>query len=948
MESLLNSPFGKLSVVAALAYGIIAEVNAAVCPPLVANGVVATINGCEITTTAGLGYGVYARNGGTANVNNSTITTSGTNAYGAYALNAGSKLVLSNTIINTTNSAAYGAYAQGVGAFASLDGVIITTAAINAVGVNITGGASGEIYNSMIETRGNNGHGISTSVLGTGSVASNVVVGGTKVVVYGINSYGISASDGNTMSFSNRGSVETKQNYEHAAYSARNSALTIDDSTLLTTALGAYGAYARTGAIINLQNNSTVSTLGNTAYGLISQAASTINATNTTVETFGSQSIGAYTFGGSRIDLINSEITTHGTGAYALYANAGAGVINTLNATNTQLVSDNAASIVANGGITNIFLSHVTNTSGTNEFLLVNTAATVEGPFELNGLSLPDGIGPNGVSESNALPTANPSQLLLIADNSTLTGDVRVAAESSADLFLQNNTILSGAIDPANLTIDATSLWNLTGDSVLNNLILSGVVSFQANGNNFKTLTVENDLIGNNGFISLNTFLGSDGSPSDLVIINGGTASGITGLIINNTTGLGALTTGNGIQVIDAINEGTTTGTAFQLVSPAIAGPFEYRLYRSGLDGTNENSWYLRSLCPPENPHCSVEPDPPVPPGPGPRPEYRQEIGLYPVLPAMTLLYGQALIDTLHQRVGQRKWVTDPITVDNSSKRIWGRVIGMRGDRDRITSRKYFRSSSYDYNFAAMQIGGDLYEHTTAQGTRNHVGVYGAFGRVQGDVKRPHRYLGSNEFVAYTIGGYWTLYSPTEAYIDTVLQGTSYTNARSNSSRIPALETGGWGFAASVEGGYPFAFQQQWLVEPQGQLVYQSIDLDNTRDIAALIRFRNNESLAGRLGIRLANKHEFGHTEGLKKLTTWFRPNYWYQFKGNPQAQFSSAAGYLPFQSQLEGSTLELNLGTTLDLPNHLALYANGSYGVGLNLHANTYNGQIGFKVALA
>lgn len=247
MESLFNFP--KLSVAAAFVYGLTAQVNAAVCPPLVANGVVSAINNCDITTTAGLGYGVYARNGGKAYVDNSTITTSGISAYGAYALNAGAQIVLKNTIINTSNSAAYGAYAQGVGAFASLDGVIITTAATNAVGVNITTGASGVIYNSTIDTNGSNGHGISSSVLGTGSVAGNVDIIGTKVVVHGINSYAISVSDGNTMSFT-QSSAQTTQNYEHAAYSARNSVLTINDSALLTDALGAYGAYARTGASI--------------------------------------------------------------------------------------------------------------------------------------------------------------------------------------------------------------------------------------------------------------------------------------------------------------------------------------------------------------------------------------------------------------------------------------------------------------------------------------------------------------------------------------------------------------------------------------------------------------------------------------------------------------------------------------------------------------------------
>jgi hypothetical protein len=52
--------------------------------------------------------------------------------------------------------------------------------------------------------------------------------------------------------------------------------------------------------------------------------------------------------------------------------------------------------------------------------------------------------------------------------------------------------------------------------------------------------------------------------------------------------------------------------------------------------------------------------------------------------------------------------------------------------------------------------------------------------------------------------------------------------------------------------------------------------------------------------------------------------------------------------AQLQGATLELNLGTTLDLPNNFSIYANGSYGFDLNMHATSYDGRLGCKVLLA
>ena len=124
--------------------------------------------------------------------------------------------------------------------------------------------------------------------------------------------------------------------------------------------------------------------------------------------------------------------------------------------------------------------------------------------------------------------------------------------------------------------------------------------------------------------------------------------------------------------------------------------------------------------------------------------------------------------------------------------------------------------------------------------------------------------------------------------------------------------------------------------------------LDTGRDIGAVIRFRDGEGVSGRLGLRIAHQWDVEENKKVKSLVTWFRPNFWYQFKGNPQAQFSSEYGFIPFQSQLEGSTLELNVGTTLNIDHHLAIFANGSYGTGLDLHLNSYDGRIGCKVMMS
>ena len=78
------------------------------------------------------------------------------------------------------------------------------------------------------------------------------------------------------------------------------------------------------------------------------------------------------------------------------------------------------------------------------------------------------------------------------------------------------------------------------------------------------TLTV-NNYVGNGGIMAMNTFLGTDGSPSDKLVISGGTATGSTSVRVTNAGGPGAETVANGIQVVQAINGGTTAPGAFTL-----------------------------------------------------------------------------------------------------------------------------------------------------------------------------------------------------------------------------------------------------------------------------------------------------------------------------------------------------------------------------------------------
>lgn len=534
-------------------------------------------------------------------------------------------------------------------------------------------------------------------------------------------------------------------------------------------------------------------------------------------------------------------------------------------------------------------------------------------------------------------------ETIRIADGATL-------SFTGSSLLVGGGTDSGGAqlgliVEAASTWVPGTGSFRLIGD-----LSNAGTVSL-ANGNVGDTLTValnpsappgaSGNYIGSGGALRLDTVLAGDGAQSDRLVIDGGGASGSTALMITNVGGLGDLTHLDGILVVDAVNGGSTQPGAFTLGAPAVQGPFEYSLYRGGLNGSTPENWYLRSVL-----NCAVEPTHPMcvqPPG-GDTPDYRSETSLYAALPSMVLLYGRTLLDTLHERQGDVS-VTD---ADAARSGRWARVMGQRGDRDGHASGIYGSGPQYDYDFWALQGGTDLYRNYTNNGHRSRAGAFFALGTGAGNVSHVDgARAGKNNFMAYSGGVYFTHYAPGDAYVDVQALGTWY-DADAKSDRLPALTTDGAGVSVSVEGGAPVKLGHGYRFEPQVQIVYQAIDLANSSDVAARVRFDDVSSLAGRVGFRVARDWQLrdGSNDDAGKLTAWIRPNLWYEFLGNPKTSFSSETGYIPFRADTSGATLELNAGLTVQVSGSAAVFANASYlvGVGGAAQGEAYDGKLGVK----
>lgn len=472
------------------------------------------------------------------------------------------------------------------------------------------------------------------------------------------------------------------------------------------------------------------------------------------------------------------------------------------------------------------------------------------------------------------------------------------------------------------------------------------------------TLTV-NSYVGAPGSrVALNTVLGADNSPSDKLVINGGSASGASTLQITNAGGGGALTTGDGIVVVDAANGATTAGSAFALGARAAAGAYEYLLVRGGT--TNGESWFLRTTLPPTAPGAAAPPPAPAPPDGAPRsvaptvllPNYRVEVPLDMSVPVLANRLGIAMLGTYHDRAGEDSVAA---TSEGPSRRgAWGRVFGASGDvrngsgstnADRLND---FTSNgpSYDYNEAGVQAGIDLLRRVDASGQSDVAGAYIAMGHIDSNVDAVYGgKAGTASMYGYSLGGYWTRKGASGWYVDGVLQGTRYDNVKTKSIFAEKLETDGWGVAASLEAGYPLVLAPGWALEPQGQIVYQWTKLEDSADSFARISFDDTSTFYGRIGARLTRRVAQGEEQD---LTAWARLNIWHAFDSDAMTTFASLQGFNPvaLSAPIGASTwAQVGVGLSGQIARNASAFGSVDYNRSLDgANSDGWSGRVGVR----
>jgi outer membrane autotransporter protein len=863
----------------------------------------------------------------------------------------------------------------------------ITTTGTFSEGIFTTGSGSTLLNDAsgMIVTQGNDSPGMHSF----GGPGGNFLTNAGTISTLGDRSSGLQVVSPENV-LTNNGTVTTIGVAAHGIFGNGDNNTLVNNGTINVSGLDAHGITSLGNTLGPITNSGSVTASGPGGLGAFIAAATTF--TNTSSATITSrQATGIIANGGGTFDNAGT-ITGHNaginlTGGPGIVSNTG--IITGATAPGLLFVGNFDNSVINSGNIGGGSGGTAVQFDTGNDTMLWN-GGTVVGAIRF-GLGS-DILTLRNLTDANLAGTGvidgGPGTDHLVFDNSTVTGFGRFTNWENVDLInnarltLDNAGMILGDAGTGTGTLAIGSSSTLFAGNGANPTIQSFTAGQFVTVNNAGTidltnggsaaansLTIAGNYVGMSGALHLNTALGSDGSPSDKLVISGGSATGSTSIRITNVGGSGALTTGNGILVINTINGGTTNPGAFALAGPVLAGPYEYTLFRGAIDPAPDN-WYLRStvptptptLTPTRSPTPTPTPMPtppgPTPPGPAPpaptppapaptTPNFRAETSVYAAIPSMALLYGYNLLDTLHERVGEED-SGRPRADPENAKLWWGRIIGVNGTQHGDSLGVISGGSGgphFDYQFLGLQAGMDFLRLDRLDGSRDHAGGYFAVGGDQGNVTHFDGRQGNSDFAAYTLGGYWTHFGPTGWYLDAILQGTFY-NINSTANRgLPTFKTQGQGLATSLEGGYPFKFAGGWFIEPQAQVIYQHININDSSDIAAQVRFDGVESLAARIGARFGRTWAIDET-GQQTITAWIRPNLWNELRGNPTTSFSSETGFIPFFADLGGLWGEVNIGVSGQVRPNTTLYANASYQSRLDGGGFAYTGKAGVRVS--
>ena len=275
------------------------------------------------------------------------------------------------------------------------------------------------------------------------------------------------------------------------------------------------------------------------------------------------------------------------------------------------------------------------------------------------------------------------------------------------------------------------------------------------------------------------------------------------------------------------------------------------------------------------------------------------------------------------------------LTTQDAAPSAWDQLYGQAARQ----AQTDYESQSGALAYANPHKGPAILTLQSGSGHVQQVGLIGGISQIRGNVDGPltHRALADPNtdtlnLQGQSLGAYWSLTGPQGWHVDLSASG-GRVNGFSRNQQGARQATEGSAVTLSVEGGFPIGLSENWVVEPQAQLINQRITLDTPYAGSGNASSSDLTSWSGRVGARLKGSYDIN---GLG-FEPYVRTNLWHTvYTGNTVTLDQVDK----ISSSRKSSTVEVGLGLVARMTPAVSLYVSADYSS--DVDDNDLNGLIG------
>lgn len=280
------------------------------------------------------------------------------------------------------------------------------------------------------------------------------------------------------------------------------------------------------------------------------------------------------------------------------------------------------------------------------------------------------------------------------------------------------------------------------------------------------------------------------------------------------------------------------------------------------------------------------------------------------------------------------------LTVEQAAPSAWDRFYGQparSAERDVL-------GSPFSGTTGSELKGPALITLQSSGGSTQRVGLVGGTNQIQGNangllissaVVDPNNTLNVQ---GPNLGAYWSLTGASGWHVDLTASG-GRVNGYSLNDQGQRQTAEGSAMTLSVEGGFPIGISENWVIEPQAELINQRISLDTPYAGSGNASSSDLTSWSGRVGASLKGSYDI---KGLP-IEPYVRTNFWHTVNTTDTVTLGQVDR---LSSSRNASSIELGLGLVARVTPSVSLYVSGDYNSAtVNNDLNGLIGSLGIRM---